>query len=307
MYHIIVNPSSKSGMGRKKWKTLKNILLQEMVTYNVQFTKGHMDAYKCARKLTSKIQSGLLHLIVVGGDGTINEVLNGIMDFDNTVLTYLPTGSSNDLARDMNRFADADDFLFHLKQDKNRIKNMDYGISTFKGGQRKFAVSCGIGFDADVCEQAFVSKLKRFLNIFRLGKLTYGVIALKLLLAYRPVSADIYLDDNPKPLHIDKLLFAAAMNHRYEGGGFLFAPEADATDGILDLCVAGDLSLPRILYLLPLALKGKHVGHKGIHNLKAKKIEIKVSKPLTVHTDGEICGKHDTLVLSCENNRLQYI
>lgn len=307
MYHIIVNPASKSGLGRTKWKELKKLLLKEMVTYNVQFTTPeHMSAYKCVRQLTSKDFPKPLHLIVLGGDGTINEVLNGIQDFENTILTYLPAGSSNDLARDMEVNTMPAALLYKCLKTKQCCL-MDYGTTHYKGGKRRFLVSSGIGFDAEVCNQALHSTLKNVLNLFHLGKLTYGLIAIKLLFQTKPVSAEIYLDGSETPIRVKRLLFCAAMNHRYEGGGFMFAPDADATDGSLDICLVSDIKLYRVIYLLPLALKGKHRGHKGIQIFSAKDVTVKTSIPLTVHTDGEICGKFNSLHLTCTKQALKYV
>lgn len=306
MYHIIVNPASKSGFGLKKWKELKKLLLSDLDTYNVQFTSGQMDTYKCIRKLTSGNFVRPLNLIVLGGDGTINEVLNGIQDFDETILTYLPTGSSNDLARHMQKSSDPGELIKSLSKFKSP-SSMDIGTVRYKGGKRRFIVSSGIGFDAAVCEQAETSTLKKVLNIFKLGKLTYGAIAIKLLLHTPKTSCALYLDDAQEPIHFDNMLFCAVMNHKYEGGGFMFAPDADNSDGYLDICLADSIKLWRALFLLPLALKGKHIGHKGIYHYRAQKITIETSAPLPVHTDGEICGHFDRLTINCEPNQLRYI
>ncbi|MBE5869997.1 MAG: YegS/Rv2252/BmrU family lipid kinase [Lachnospiraceae bacterium] len=305
MYHMIVNPSSKSGFGMRKWKELKSLFLKKMVTYNVQFTSGPMDTYKCIRKLTGGSFTLPLKIVVLGGDGTLNEVLNGIQDFENTVLTFLPTGSSNDLARDLKRTSDPEELLEHLS-DSSPFE-MDFGAVRYKGGKRRFIVSSGIGFDAAVCEESLHSTLKKVLNLFRLGKLTYGMIALKLLIQAKPVSCDLWLDDSDTPIHFDRMLFCAAMNHKYEGGGFMFSPEADDADGYLDICLAANLSKWRVPFLLPLAMKGKHVGKQGIYNYRAKKIRIKTSSPLPVHTDGEICGHFDSLELTCEEKKLKFL
>lgn len=303
MYHIIVNPASKSGQGFCFWKELKKQLLANMITYTVQFTSGPMDAYKCVRKITNGDFAIPLKIIVLGGDGTLNEVLNGITDFDNTILTYLPTGSSNDLARAMGRSAGLSDFL-SIINDHTLPAKMDYGLTRFKGGKRRFIVSCGIGFDAAVCEEVLESPLKKIFNFFHLGKLTYAAVALKQLMKSKFDTCDLYLDDSEIPIHIEKMLFCAFMNHKYEGGGFLFTPDAKSDDGLLDICVAGDIAKWRVPFLLPLALKGKHIGKKGIHIYQAKKVTIKTGSTLTVHTDGEICGHFDELTLSCQEKQL---
>ena len=165
---------------------------------------------------------------------------------------------------------------------------MDLGTVTYEDGQsRHFCVSCGIGYDAAVCEEALHSKMKNVLNKIGLGKLTYLSIALKQLFAAKAVSGKITLD-NGYPITIDNMLFTACMLHRFEGGGFMFCPDADATDGILNLCVVGDLPKPIILMALPTAFSGSHYRFEGITPYQAKQVTIESSAPLWVHTDGEV-------------------
>ena len=97
MYTFIVNPNARSGLGKKVWGNLESILKKRNVPYEVYFTKYQ----KHATKVTSKITSdGENHVVVaLGGDGTVNEVVNGIQDFEKTFFGYIPIGSSNDFAR----------------------------------------------------------------------------------------------------------------------------------------------------------------------------------------------------------------
>ena len=97
------------------------------------------------------------------------------------------------------------------------------------------------------------------------------------------------------------------MLHRFEGGGFNFCPEADATDGILDMCMAADLSKPKVLMALPSAFKGKHYRYKGITGFKAPGLTIETSTPLWVHTDGEVARKSSKITVSCEQQAIRII
>ena len=184
---------------------------------------------------------------------------------------------------------------------------MDLGTITYDDGRtRRFAVSCGIGFDAAVCEEALHSNIKKICNKIGLGKLTYLGIALKQLFAAKSVSCNLILDEEP-PIHINKLLFITSMIHRYEGGGFMFCPDANAADGYLDLCVVGDVPKLLILAALPTAFKGKHYFIKGVTAYRAKKVRIEISKPLWLHTDGEVCRKTTTFTATCQQQCIQII
>lgn len=308
MYHIIINPASRSGKGMKIWKKqIEPALRREGVDHRPYFSEKAGDVARIAKDVVSHAADTPVTLIVLGGDGTINEALRGIEDLSGVILGYIPTGSSNDLARDLNIPTDphaALDLILH----SGVVCSMDLGTVTYPDGMmRRFAVSCGIGYDAAVCEEVLRSRMKKVLNKIGLGKLTYLIIALKQLLSTKAVSGKIILDDDSAPVEIDNILFTACMIHRFEGGGFMFGPDADATDGIMDLCAVGDISKALILYALPTAFKGRHYRFDGITPYRAKKVTIETSSPLWVHTDGEVARKSKSITVTCEQNALHMI
>ncbi len=111
---------------------------------------------------------------------------------------------------------------------------------------------------------------------------------------------------NDETITLKKLLFATAMIHRYEGGGFLFDPDADAEDGIFNICSATN-KLPKwlILLALPTAFGGKHYMFPGIGPYTAENIHISVSSPLWIHTDGEVLRQDSEMTVSCLKQALQ--
>ncbi len=304
MYHIIVNPASKSGLGYKKWLELETELKKRNITYVVHFTKHTWDAKKYTQQLNSTKQDPLMRILVLGGDGTMNEVLNGVTDFDNTILTYLPSGSSNDLARNLHLSNDSFLALERLVQ-TSKSMYMDFGSVQFKGESRRFFVSCGIGFDASICEETGRSKLKSLFNHIGMGKLVYAAIGLKQLMFYKKVNCEIQIDQGP-PMKFDNILFAASMIHRYEGGGAMFCPNADFHDGLIDVCLVQSSNLFKTLRLFPLAFTGKHIGSKEVHQFRGKEIIIKTSSNMWVHTDGEVLGKTHKLAIRCHQDKLYY-
>lgn len=289
MYSFLVNPHSRSGLGASVWETIEPVLKEQQVEYQVFFTQYQRHATRIVHDLTKDLNTHTL--VVLGGDGTINEVLNGIVDFSLVTLGYIPIGSSNDFARDIGLPSDPLEAL-KLILNPTKIQAMDVGLLTYRDRQKRryFAVSTGLGFDAAICHQAVVSRLKVFLNKLKLGKLTYVGIALNRLFYNQPVSMKITVDseeNTSQTFSYEKVYFAAVMNHRYEGGGCMFCPKADATDGVLDLIVVSRLPKWKILILLPTAFFGKHVYFKGIHLLTGTHFSIHSEKALPVHTDGE--------------------
>lgn len=303
MYHVIVNPASRSGRGLKIWKTqIEPALAKEQVAFQSYLSEKAGDVMKIAETISSSAgDTAFLKIIVLGGDGTVNEVLQGISNPSRLILGYIPTGSSNDLARDLNipkNPLDALDLILHTE----KHTPMDLGCVTYSDGtKRHFLVSGGFGYDAAICEETNRSSLKNLLNRLGLGKLTYVGIALKQLFAIGKTSCSLTLDHNTS-VHIDRMLFTCCMIHRYEGGGFMFAPDADAHDGILNLCTVGDIPKLLILMALPTALYGKHYLFRGITPYQAKNISLESDRDLWVHTDGEVTRKERRITVSCEKD-----
>lgn len=305
IYHFILNPVSRSGKGRQLWNTVIEPHLQAAkVSYEAHFSREAGDITRLTREIASADCAEPHRIVILGGDGTMDEALQGIPDFSRVALGYIPIGSGNDFTRDMPISRDP---LKALKQilEAEKTTAVDIGTTTYEDGtSHRFIVSSGIGFDAAVCEETNRSEMKGFLNKIGLGKLSYLGIALKQLFASKATSCQIRLDDG-EPISIQKILFVAFMNHMYEGGGFKFAPNADYRDGLLDLCVVGDLSKALILVALPTAFFGKHYMFRGITAYRAQKIEIHTSAPLWVHTDGEVARRSDRLTVTCQKQALQ--
>ncbi|WP_407399770.1 diacylglycerol/lipid kinase family protein [Treponema sp.] len=307
MYHFIVNPMSRSGKGLKLWqKQIEIELIKNNIDYSVVFSKERGDVTRIVSEISTKAsEEKNCTIVVLGGDGTVNDAVQGIQDFDNTTLAYIPTGSSNDFARDLK-------LSKNVKKNLNRIilakepVLMDVGQVETERGTRRFAVSAGIGFDGAVCQKSVHSILKKRLNKVGLGKLTYLGIALNQIINAPKVDAEITFTDGKK-INAKNLLFLAAMVHKYEGGGFKFCPKADAYDGELDFICAFNKSIPGILLALPTAFFGFHHIFKGIEIYRFKAAEVKTSIPLWLHTDGEVGYKAQYLNFSQLEKKLKFI
>lgn len=323
MYSFLVNPASRSGRGQKYWERIKPVLEERKIPYQVFFSKGPGDMVKLSRQLTSSLspEGEDVHLVVLGGDGTANEAVQGIADFSRTRFSYIPTGSSNDLARDAGISRNPLEALERILSSA-RERRMDVGFLHYNTAylpeasrpadvppDRRFLVSCGIGFDAGVCQEAMKSRMKDFLNKVGLGKLTYLGIALKQLMRSGRDSAELIIDENSpsaKSIRLPGLMFIACMSHCYEGGGFYFCPGADAADGMLDLCTVSGVPKWKVLLVLPTAFQGKHYRYNGVERYGGQTIHIRTSAPLWVHTDGEVACRSDDITVSCSKQLLRF-
>ncbi len=317
MYYFLVNPASRSGQGIRDWERIRAVLEERKVPYQVRFSAkaGDMAHFAEEASVDAAKEDSCVHLVVLGGDGAVNEALQGIRNPDRIRFSNIPTGSGNDLARDIGISRRPLKALVHLL-DSPKERRMDMGIlhyhtaflpegKTFRKvslPDRRFLVSSGIGFDAAVCQQAMASPFKNVLNRLGLGKLTYLGIALKLLARPGRAQARLWLDGNedaPRKVSLNRLLFIACMSHCYEGGGFYFCPYADDGDGILDLCTVDNVPVWKILLVLPTAFFGKHYRYHGVERHAAGKIRIRTSRPLWVHTDGEVAAMSDDISIRC--------
>ncbi|MDD6385985.1 diacylglycerol/lipid kinase family protein [Lactobacillus equicursoris] len=302
MYFIIANPAAQSGQN-------DNRIIKKL---EAALEAAHKPYFTCFSARPSYIRNFIkqfgqkeeVTLVAVGGDGTINGVVNAIEDFSKVKFAFLPIGSSNDLARglgikDIQKDPGQDDNIQKITEGKI-LRQMDLGELTYDdtGAKRRFAVSAGVGFDAAVCYEVNRSKFKNFFNSFNQGRLSYGTIALRELATIPKVQAKVTLDDG-ESIKMNKLIFVACMNTAYEGGGFRFAPDADSSSGKLNLAAIGDLNLAQILPKFPAAYIGKYYHFKGVHHGQGQQIHIELSQPLWVHTDGEVTRKSQAVTISC--------
>ena len=232
-----------------------------------------------------------MKLLVIGGDGTLNEVLNGIQDLEHTTLSCIQTGSGNDFARNMHLEKDVERAIMHLLTHPEEI-DLDYGEVTTNRGDNseslttRFLISSGVGYDANICEEVSRSRLKPVLNKIHLGKLVYVMIGVKQIFAKKTVRAKLYLDDAPM-IKLPDLFFVVGMNHMYEGGGIPFCPKADPTDGMLDVCLVKGMSKIKLLLAVVLVYFKKHLLFKDITNHRCKRMRLVTETPQWIHMDGE--------------------
>lgn len=312
MYFFIVNQASRTGKTRKIWRGLKQELEKREIRYQAYVTKYRGHAGELAKKLCSrgvelrKKSGERVCLVVVGGDGTANEVINGMHHFEQIWFGYIPSGSGNDLRRGLGIEKDP---LLALRAILAAVKPcpMDLGSVTDETGKsRYFAISSGIGIDADVCRMALTSKLKKALNYVKLGSLTYLLLTVKALCSMPVTQAQIRFDDG-EVREMPRMIFVAGMNHPWEGGGVPMAPRASAADGKLSVCCVH--GIPRFLafFLLPLLAAGKHEGHRGFEIVDCERYELRLAAPMVLHADGEYLGEQRRICYVCEKGKLQVL
>lgn len=305
-YYFILNPNSQTGKGRLIWKKqLQPCLKASKSHWKAFYTRYPGHCTQIVSQLTST-GSEPVTIVILGGDGTLNEAVNGIKHFENVTLGYIPTGSSNDFARGMKQNSDPLETLHNILQNKHELW-LDYGVVQAPGkAPQRFIVSSGIGFDAYVTDEALTSPIKNVLNAIHMGKLTYALIALKKLvtISLQPVVLTV---DDTYTLKLPRFYFASSHNLPYEGGGFKFTPQARPDDGKLNVCVVHGFLKCLIPVLLPTAFFGLHKYFPGVTLLSCKKLTVRLAHPFPVHTDGETYHPQTKLCIWCEPGKIRFV
>lgn len=307
---IIVNNGAGTGSAVQVWKETKKYLQEHEIEYNAYLTRYEKHAMKLAGQICEKFPEGPIYLLVVGGDGTINEVLNGITDFERVRLGVIPTGSGNDFARNLGIIRDTgkdlEEIIACIEQEQNgeKLQRIDLGEVSWEGCEkpRIFGISAGAGLDAIVCKKALHSRLKKILNKFHLGKLTYLMLTVQTLFSMKTFEADVTIDGETESY--EKMIFAAAMNLRAEGGGVPMAPESTPDDGKISLSSAAGIPKWKTFFLLPLLALGKQGGIRGFDVKDGAEIRMELDQPVVVHADGEYCGDVQHIRFRCLKDTL---
>jgi YegS/Rv2252/BmrU family lipid kinase len=245
MYYFIVNYTGGSGKAKKTWDRVHFLLKQKGINYKAYVTKYTGHATELAKRI-SELEEEDIRLVVVGGDGTINEVLNGITDFSRIRFGLIPTGSGNDFARGMGIPKDTDAAL-DMMLSATRGVDIDLGeVTTENGYKRIFGISSGIGLDAIVCKKMLSSKTKNILNRFRIGHVAYILLTISTLFSMETYKVKVWMKlsngkDSDQSLSFKDLIFLAAMNFPAEGGGVPMNPMAKYDDGLLSICAVSGI------------------------------------------------------------------
>lgn len=259
MKHVfIVNPVSGRGKALKVSLGIKKICEEEKIDYEIHYTNEPKDATRIAKKV-----KGSKNIIYsVGGDGTLNEVLNGVIGTKN-MLAVIPAGSGNDFYRTLSKMDD-------------EMPLIDVG----KVNGKYFLNVVSIGIDAEVAKNAEVmKKLKVPTSQIYNASIVYTFFKYK----FKDIEFSV---DNTRSKN--KCTILTICNGKMYGGGYKIAPEALLSDGYFDVYIVDKISKPTLPFLLGKLKKGTHESLKEVHKSKATKIKFKCDYDLVCNVDGEI-------------------
>lgn len=305
MFYFIVNEQGGSGKTVGVWNRVQKILDERGVKYQkfVPEAKGYAAVLG---EIISEKEDDDIRLIVVGGDGTINEVLNGIRSFERVKFMVIPTGSGNDFSRGLGLPLKNTEKIVDMILNSTGTKAIDLGVAESCGRRRFFGISSGLGLNALVGTEINRSKIKVVMNKLHLSSLSYAVMTVKMLFSMKTSDFKVSFDGGPMQV-FDRTIFMAAMNFPCEGGGVPMAPKASASDGKISFTFASGIPKWKCFLAFPFLLAARQDLVKGFFMKEARTVDVFTSEPAVSHTDGELFGRVNKIHYECLAGKLKVL
>lgn len=306
MLAFIVNPNSGLGKGYRVWKTIEEYLDKKRIAYQLHITQKSGCAKEFARELSNMESEEEIRLIIIGGSGTVNEVLEGILISDRLILAHIPTGFSNDLAKGMHLERSPIKALKKILKQKE-VSYIDYGVMNWgQTKHRRFLVSAGIGLDGEIAKYMNDLKMDHMGQRLCLPCRIKSVLHIfAMIFKEKPKKGYIILD-GIKKVEFNSIIFISSNIHPYNSG-FRISPKANNKDGELSVCIIHQRSKLRLFNILLRAFWGNHLKYSGVRTYECKELEICLEGVYDLHTDGEYLGSCDRLELCCINHKLKFV
>ncbi len=284
---VIVNPTSAGGATGDAWPGIASDLATHFGAFSVAFTKARGDA---TRSALAAARDGSRLIVACGGDGTISDVANGILEAGtNTELGIIPSGTGGDFRKSLNiptRTSDA----AHLLR-RGRTRTIDVGRVSYVGHHGEPETRCFLGVASFGMSGDVIRRVKQNDKGWLQGKAAFALAMLQTTIASEATTAMVKLDEREeKRLTVANLCVA---NARYFGGGMKVAPEAKLDDGLFDVVSIGDLGAIKILTNSPQLYLGTHLGMQNVNHTLACRLEarpVTETQKIAIEVDGELPG-----------------
>lgn len=287
---IIINPKAGNGDGKNEWSKIENLLLKNKISFIPKFTERKKHASILAEEFI--VNNDGRKIVIVGGDGTVNEVINGIfnqkkIDTTEIYIGLISVGSGNDWGRTLNIPNNIEEAINVIKNqnsvltDVGKVRFYDYNKAI---KLNYFLNVAGVGFDAAVAKKTNLSKEKNAKG----NKFSYLLNLFSSLLSYRNKRTRIKIDDS---IHKHGKFFSISIGIcKYNGGGMKQLPNAIHNDGLLDMTIIGNISKLQVIKKINDLYDGSFINHKKIDTYTAKKINIESTPNSHLEIDGESVG-----------------
>ncbi len=284
---FIVNPRAAAGSAGKSWPAIKALARDRLGPFSAYFTSGPGDAIRLTREALGQ---GAEVIVCVGGDGTLNEVVNGLMGEDrplrpDAMLGFIPRSTGCDLAKTVHIYRELDRALDIIKDSHTRILDLGRIRYQDRRGQPSYryfhnVTSFGLGGEVDERANRTTKAFGGFLSFFWAMVIS--------LLKYNKKRIHLKVDDS-----FDgevTIWNVAVANGQYHGGGMWVAPGARVDDGLFHVTVVGDLTLPQVFLNLPKLYNGKIYQVAQVSSFVGKRVEAFSDQRVLLDVDGEQIG-----------------
>lgn len=302
-FFLIINPAAGGGRVEKMWnEQIKPLVDDQGLKYDFEFTTHSQHAIEIAQ---TRVNEGYRIICSIGGDGTANEVLNGVLKAEKPgVFAAIPVGTGDDIPTTYGiPEGDLEAAVVCLLNGQNKVFDIGY----CEAADRYFGGVASMGFDAEVADRT--NKGSKRLS----GTKNYQIALLKTILKFKPYNLSITIDENP-PIEGQRMLVAIGNGKRY-GGGMHICPKAKVTDGKFAATTLSKISRITLLRIFPKVYDGMHVGHKSVETFEGTSIYVDSPKKKCLYqVDGEIMGflpetfvtKPNTLIVRVPDPWLSY-
>ena len=285
--HVIKNGNPDSKNSRSVWKKARRELEGMGIAYTLYETQYPGHAKEIAEDILAATGARTV-IAVLGGDGTIHEVVNGAQAFPHAVLVAIPAGSGNDFARGIQKSVKWKDSIALLKKG-NIEEKVDLGEAVCGGRTFHFVNSIGMGFDAAISTAVNRSKWKKLFQALKMGRFIYLYFFLKHLFLFKTFTLQAEVDG--ERMEFSDVWFVVAANQPYFGGGMKIAPASKGNDHKLHVMIVKDVTAIQFLLVFATVLWGGHTALRWVKTFTCTQISVDTgNEAVLIQADGELVG-----------------
>jgi diacylglycerol kinase (ATP) len=278
---FLVNPASAGGSTGRRWPEIAHRAAARGLEGDALIS----DAPGRLGTLTAEaVAGGARRLVVVGGDGSVNEVVNGLSPEDQVEVAVIPRGTGWDFVRTFAIPRDLDGAIDVAVG--GDVREIDLGVATYRtwAGEEagsSFANVASAGISGAIAQRA--NESSKALG----GKISYYWATLAVFFGWQTGEMHVTVDGESRT---GKMIDAMICNGRFLGGGMMMCPEAEPDDGVFDVLLIGDVTKRDLAFVLPKTYKGKHLPHPRLELLRGRVVSVESEEPLPIELDGEQPG-----------------
>lgn len=282
MYLFIVNPIAGGGRSMRILTEIQSSNIYDAIESTCCITqfKGHAEKIVKEQLEKTKVQG----IFVIGGDGTFHEVVNGLNQAS-IPLAFIPGGSGNDFARGCSIDRKPVEIVMDMLNNQDKLNYFLGNYQVDNNESKKFVNNIGFGFDAQIAEKVNKSKYKQILNKLYLGKISYVIALLQVLIQFKPMNIMLEIDGRKR--EVSDCLMVTIANHPYYGGGMKIIPTAKIQASVFPILLIRSVSKWKLLAVFITVFTGRHMKYKEVELIEATNLIIKSNHKLKFQVDGE--------------------